>query len=82
MPTVKPTSTPLAPLDGEQSQQRNNSFVMGPHAQHLDRRLFTQHLVDQPVLQGETAGVCAGQIADQFFVGWRGLKRIFAQQGQ
>ena len=57
-------------------------FVMSPQPQYLYYSLSLEHLIHEPVLDVDPSGVCAGQIADEFFVGWRVLKRIIRQNTQ
>jgi hypothetical protein len=40
---------------------------MRPHAQHFDDVLFFQHLMNQPVLDIDAAGICALQVPKKFF---------------
>lgn len=49
---------------------------MGPHSDHLDRSDLLQDLIDEVVLNGDSAGVSSGEVADKLLVGQEGLVRI------
>jgi len=49
---------------------------MGPHAKHLNRVLFLEDMIDKPMLNIDTAGVCALQVAKKFFERRRPLEGI------
>ena len=57
----------------------NHLFIMGPHPDDLDGLCFLQDLVHETVLNGDATGISSRKVSDQFFKGWRGLKRIFGQ---
>ncbi len=50
--------------------------------QNLDCSLLGQHLVHKPMLDVDSPGISAGQIADQLFVWRRVLERVFFDDGQ
>ena len=49
---------------------------MRPHAQDFDNMLAMQHLIDEAVLDVDSAGNCTLQVADKRFIRRRSLKRI------
>ncbi len=59
--------TPAASID------RRELLVVSPHAKNLDGFGVIQDLVDEPVLDVDTARACAGKIAQEFLVAGRCL---------
>jgi hypothetical protein len=41
---------------------------MSPHSQHLHRPCLFQNLVDKPVLDVDSTGICPGQIANKLLI--------------
>lgn len=52
-------------------------FIMCPHPDDFDDAFFVVNLVDEPVLDIDASGICAGEVADEFFIRRRVLKRVF-----
>ena len=52
---------------------------MGPHAKHLDDPFILNHLIDQTVLNVNSARAGAAQVADKFLEGGRIPERIFGE---
>jgi len=57
-------------------------FVMSPHSEDLDGSYLFQDLIDETVLDIDPTRIGSGKVSDQLFKGWRGLKRIFGQDGK
>ena len=57
-------------------------FVVSPHPKHLYDALSPINLIDQAMLNIDSTGVCARQIADQFFVRRWILERVFRDYSQ
>lgn len=55
---------------------------MRPHAQDSDGPLLWKDLVDNAMLDVDTAGVGAREISNELFVGWWILERVVCQDGQ
>lgn len=55
-------------------------FIVGPHPDDFDGLDIIQDLVHQPVLDVDPSGICAGKIADEFFVWRRIFVRIFCKE--
>lgn len=55
------------------------SFIVRPHADDFHRPLRRIDLINQPVLDIDAARKCPGQIAHEFFVWRRILKRILRE---
>jgi len=53
------------------------SFIMRPEPDDLDGLNVSQHLIHNPMLDIDAPGIRAGQIADEFLIGRRILKRVF-----
>ena len=58
------------------------SFIVRPHAQNLDGFLVLQHFVNKAVLNVDPTQKGTRQVAHQFFIGRRILKRVFLDDGQ
>lgn len=56
--------------------------VVSPHSQNFDSLHRIQHLINQPVLNVDSAGIGARQITHQLLVGRRILIRIFGDNIQ
>src|SRR3990167_826616 len=54
----------------------SSSFVVGPHSQHPDNALFGEDLIDDSMLNVDSAGTGASQVPDQLLE-WR---RILASR--
>jgi hypothetical protein len=54
-------------------------FIMRPHPDHFDSPLILEDLVDETVLNVDSARICADQITNKFFKGRRIPKRISFQ---
>src|SRR6266481_2749279 len=55
------------------------SFIMGPHPKHFYDPGFFKDLIYQTVLNIDTAGIRASEVADQFFIRWRSPEEIGGQ---
>ncbi len=51
-------------------------LVVSPHAQHLDDFLRIEDLIDEPMLDIDSARVCPGEISDELLVRRRILERV------
>jgi len=69
-------------LDTTGLREQHRLFVMGPHSQDLDGLLLLQNLIYQSVLDIDAAGICAAQIAHQFFKWRRVLKGVLGEDSQ
>lgn len=58
------------------------SLVVRPHSQHADNALFSEDLVDQPVLNVDPPGVRPDKIANKLLKGWWILERVVCQDGE
>jgi hypothetical protein len=55
---------------------------MSPHAQHFHYAFGFEDLLNQPVLDVDTAGIGASQIAPKLLKWWRLSERIFSENFQ
>lgn len=50
---------------------------MRPHPDDFDDAFFFVNLVDEPVLDVDAPGICAGEVSDEFFIRRRVMERVF-----
>jgi hypothetical protein len=55
---------------------------MGPHTKHFDNAFVLNDLIDETVLNIDTARVCAAQIPEKFLKRRRSPKRILPKQAE
>ena len=55
---------------------------MGPHAKNLDHVFFLQNLVDEAMLDVDSAGYGAFEVPDQCFVGRRSSEGVDGENAQ
>jgi len=55
---------------------------MGPHAKNLDHAFFLENLVDEAMLDVDSAGYGAFDVPDQCFVGRRSSEGVYGENAQ